>query len=71
MEPIKTGVTGHGLAFATCGEWRVVAHADSGYHRERIGSDGRTFYLLPRGVRMPTDVERELCAILGIDLRPY
>jgi hypothetical protein len=62
---IATGVMpGTGLRYATLEPYRVVAYAEGGYCQQKAAPEG--WRLLRACEEMPADVERALCAALGI-----
>lgn len=63
MDAIELGTNNAGLRFARMGEWLVVAYAMGGYSVQReVPGIGRIL-----ADDFPLDVERALCAALGIN----
>jgi hypothetical protein len=64
VDAIETGTSAIGLDWARSGDWRILAYAGGGYARMRRLGVG--WCLLHEGEEMPEEVERALCATLGI-----
>ncbi len=65
---VVSGQHGMGLWWAKCQGWRVIAYARCGYscHRWVDDDEGGDWRLLLPSEQMPLDIERALCAELGV-----